>query len=120
MLLMSCATQLVQPTAAEKSKLTHGQVQLTLRKAETSMDQVLVTFGAPNIMTTDAQGREVWTYQRHASISQSSHSDNYATVLFFGNSESASGFEQSSRTMTLIIKFRNGIVNDFQSRYTSF
>ena len=68
MLLMSCASQLAQPNAAEKSKLTHGQVQLTLHKNETSMEKVLETFGAPNITTTDAEGREVWTYQRHASI----------------------------------------------------
>ena len=63
------------------------------------------TFGAPNITTRDSSGNEVWTYQRQAQISQSSSSSGFIFVIIAGKSSEASGFETSSKMMTLIIKF---------------
>jgi hypothetical protein len=101
--------------------LTHGQVQLTLKKGVTTQNEVLETFGAPNIMTIDASGNEVWTYQRHATVEKSKSSGAYGTIVLFGASGSAAGFEQSSRTMTLIIKFdKSKKVIDFRSMSSSF
>lgn len=105
----------------EKSSLTHGQVQLTLKKGKTTKLEVLETFGSPNITTYDASDREVWTYQKHATISKSSKKDSWGTIILFGGSSATAGFEQSSRTMTLIIKFdEKDRVYDFRSRFTSF
>lgn len=103
------------------SALTQGNVQLNLQVGQTSKTEVLEKFGAPNITTRDASGSEVWSYQRHARVSQSSSSGNFWTILLVGGGSSAAGFSETSRTMTLIIKFdANDIVSDFRSRSSDF
>ena len=63
----------------------------------------------------------MWTYQRHATVSQSSSSQSYWTIVLFGGSQDASGFEESQRTQTLIIKFDSKkVVSDFRSRSSEF
>lgn len=109
---------------SEANRLTTGQVQLTLKKNETTQTDVVATFGAPNLVTLNADGDEVWTYQRHATVTNATSSSAYGTVILFGASSSSAGLEQASRTMTLIIKFKDiqGVkrVSDFQSRSSSF
>ncbi|HHT9138591.1 MAG TPA: hypothetical protein ACFYEK_15275 [Candidatus Wunengus sp. YC60] len=108
-------------TQATSNRLTHGQVQLTLKKGITTQNEVLEIFGSPNITTIDSSGHEVWTYQRHATVEKSNSSNAYGTIILFGGGSNAAGFEQSSRTMTLIIKFdENKKVVDFKSISTSF
>jgi len=121
-LLTGCATSPPQQQSMMKnSNLTHGQVQLTLKKGITTKTEVLETFGAPNITTIDGAGREVWTYQRNATVANSNSSSSYGTVILFGSNNKAAGFEQSSKTITLIIKFDDtDKVSDFKSRSTSF
>ncbi len=117
----------------EKNQLTHGMVQMTLKVGETSQLEVAEKFGAPNITTIDGKGQEVWIFRRHATISASkSHSNSFVIGLGFGAGglgggagggvgNSTSGFEQSSRSMTLVIKFNDQkIVSDFRSRSSSF
>ena len=117
-LLIGCAVPNPRTDAIEKnSNYTHGSVQLNVKKGVTTQTQVLEKFGAPNVATIDGQGNEVWTYQKHATVSR--EAGGYATVLLFGGG--TSGFEQSSKTMTLIIKFDSQkVVSDFNSMYTSF
>lgn len=116
-----CAQQNIRPVSSRNSDLTHGNVQMNVRVGQTGKAEILEHFGAPNITTVDGSGQEVWTYQRQATVSQSSSSENYWTVLLVGGGKSASGFEQSQRTMTLIIKFdKNNLVSDFRSRYSEF
>ena len=104
--------------------LTSGQVTLTLRKNQTTQTEVVEKFGAPNLVTSSAVGEEVWTYQKHATVASPTATSGFDTVILAGVSTSKSGFEQSSRTMTLIIKFKkvNGVktVIDFSSRASSF
>lgn len=119
--LTGCANNQENMHEAKNSNLTHGQVQMTLKKSVTTKAEVLEIFGAPNITTIDSNNREVWTYQRHASVSKSSSSSSYGTVILFGGSQKASGFSQSTNTITLIIKFdENDKVYDFKSRTSSF
>ncbi len=107
-----------------KSNLTSGQVSLTLKKNITTQTEVVETFGAPNLVTQNADGEEVWTYQRNATVANAVSNSSYATIILLGGSSKSSGFEQSSRTMTLIIKFKEikGVktVVDFSSRASSF
>lgn len=118
--LCSCATT-PAPVDNRNNALTQGNVQMNLKVGETSKAEVLEVFGAPNITTRDASGSEVWSYQRHATVSQSSSSGNFWTILLVGGGQSASGFSQTSRTMTLIIKFDGkDIVSDFRSRTSDF
>lgn len=110
-----------QPVTTRNSELTHGNVQLNLKVGETTQTQVLEVFGAPNITSIDGSGQEVWTYQRSATVTQSSSSGGGWTILLAGASRSSSGFEQTQRTMTLIIKFNDKkIVSDFRSRSSDF
>ncbi len=110
-----------KPVDSRNSPLTQGNVQMNVKVGETSKAQILETFGAPNITTRDGSGQEVWSYQRHASISQSSSSNSFWTVLLAGGGKSASGFSETMRTMTLIIKFgSNDVVSDFRSRTSDF
>mgnify|MGYP006990013661 CR=1 FL=1 len=120
LLLTGCVTA-PQPLTTQNSEFTQGNVQMNLKVGTTSKAEVLETFGAPNVTTRDGAGREVWTYQRAAQVSQSSKQSGYWTVILAGKSSSASGFESSSRMMTLIIKFDSkDIVTDFRSRTSTF
>lgn len=121
-LFSGCSTTI--PTTDTKNSLTQGQVQITLKKDVTTQAEVLDVFGAPNLVSLNSSGEEIWTYQRNATVGSESASSAYGTFILFGASTRSSGFEQSSRTMTLIIKFKdfNGIkkVSDFSSRSSSF
>lgn len=111
--LASC----VPPQAPTPSRLTHGQAQVSLHKGKTTQTEVLEAFGSPNITSLDSSSCEVWTYQRHGSSSTSSSA--YGTAILFGGA--VGGFESSSRSMTLIIKFDSKkVVRDFDSIYSSF
>ena len=117
----SFAKKKEQPVDQRNSALTQGNVQMNLAVGKTTKAEVLEVFGAPNITTRDGSGQEVWSYQRHATVSQSSSSSSFFTILLAGTSKSAAGFSQTNRTMTLIIKFNPGdIVSDFRSRTSDF
>ena len=119
--LSSCAQKEVTAGKMEKTNLTHGQVQLTLKKGITTQSQVLEAFGAPNITTINESGREEWSYQRHAKITESSDSSAWATVLLFGGTRSSSEAAESSRSILLVIEFdESKVVSNFRSRTTSF
>lgn len=119
--LAACAPVQTKPVTTRNSELTHGNVQMNLKVGETTQTQVLEAFGAPNITSIDGSGQEVWTYQRAATVTQSESSSGFWTILLAGQSREASGFEQTQRTMTLIIKFsEKKVVSDFRSRSTEF
>ncbi|MCY3728779.1 MAG: hypothetical protein OXF97_07290 [Nitrospira sp.] len=110
-----------QPLTQRNSQLTQGNVQMNLIVGKTTKAQVLEHFGSPNITTRDGAGREVWTYQRAAQVSQSSSQSGYWTIILAGQNSRSSGFESSSSMITLIIKFdEHDVVNDFRSRTSKF
>ncbi|RLD00986.1 MAG: hypothetical protein DRI32_09725 [Chloroflexi bacterium] len=119
-MLASCAPA-PKPLTERNSQLTQGNVQMNLVVGKTTKSDVLENFGSPNITTRDGAGREVWTYQRAAQVAQSSSQSGYWTIILAGQSNNASGFESSSRMITLIIKFDSSdIVTDFRSRTSNF
>jgi len=121
LIFAACAPVPTKPVETRNSEMTHGNVQMNLKVGETSQTQVLEVFGAPNITSIDGSGQEVWTYQRAATTTQSASSNGYWTILLAGQSQEASGLEQTQRTMTLIIKFNDKkIVADFRSRSSEF
>jgi outer membrane protein assembly factor BamE (lipoprotein component of BamABCDE complex) len=120
-LLSACSTTAPGPVDARNSILTQGNVQMNLKVGVTTKADVLNSFGSPNITTRDATGEEVWSYQRQATVSQSSESGSYWSIFLTGESKSAAGLSQSSRMMTLIITFnKNDVVSDFRSRSSDF
>ena len=89
-----------------KDGLTHGNVQMTLQVGETTQLHVIEGFGAPNITTIDGEGKEVWIYRRHATVTRSKTKANSFGIFLgaagggvgggggVGQSNSTSGFEQ--------------------------
>lgn len=119
-ILIGCVSP-PEPLTEKNSQLTQGNVQMNLVVGKTTKAEVLENFGSPNITTRDGAGREVWSYQRAAQVAQSSSQQGYWTIILAGQSSSASGFESSSRMITLIIKFdEKDIVVDFRSRTSNF
>ena len=112
-LLSACvSSRYYDPTLFDPKSgaLSQGNVQLLMEIGITTKEEVLETFGAPNVTTRDGDGREVWSYQRQATLTQAGTSE------FF-----MSGVSQTSRMMTLIIKFdENDVVADYSSRESNF
>ncbi|MCP3966647.1 MAG: hypothetical protein GY750_20755 [Lentisphaerae bacterium] len=114
--LTGCNTEMGYP----KTPYTSGNVSLTLKKGETTQQQVLEAFGAPNIVTQDAEGNSVWTYQTNATVTRDATNSNYWTIFLAGGNYSDSGFMRSQKTMTIIITFKEKVVSNFKSLSTSF
>jgi len=131
---LAAAIAAVPVCAKDKADpLSYGMVQLTVKVGTTTQADILEKFGAPNIATMDGSGREMWVYDRHATVTFDKTSGFSIGMLLggvggdvggggglgFGSRKSRS--EQSTRTVTLIIKFdENKVVSDFQSRSSSF
>jgi outer membrane protein assembly factor BamE (lipoprotein component of BamABCDE complex) len=103
----------VPSTVADR--LTVGTVQKEIRAGMSGAD-VATALGAPNIVTTDEQRREVWVYDKIASeVVQSSSSLKFSPFILGTGSvlgAASGGFHQSSgalsrtdRTLTIVIKF---------------
>jgi hypothetical protein len=121
------------PAKDSPNTLTHGMAQMTLHVGTTSQYEVLETFGGPNVTTLDGDGREVWIYDRFATVSASKDSGFSIGMLVgaggggvaggaglgFGSSKSKSS--TSTRSMILILKFGpDKRLVDFKSRTSSF
>jgi len=113
LLVSGCAS--VQP--AQKGNLTPGMAKTKIIKGQTSQNEILEVFGAPNIVTKNKSGNEVWTYDK-ASV-ETGTSDVYGTVIIAGGAGSRTS--TSARTFTLMIEFDDkNIVKDFSYRSTAF
>jgi outer membrane protein assembly factor BamE (lipoprotein component of BamABCDE complex) len=120
-LFISACVPAQQPLTERNSQLTQGNIEMNLAVGKTTKADVLEKFGAPNITTRDGSGREVWSYQRSAQVTQSSVQAGYWTIILAGQAGGTSGYGTSSRMITLIIKFNDkGIVSDFNSRTADF
>ncbi|ADA79058.1 hypothetical protein IB639_03705 [Francisella tularensis subsp. tularensis] len=78
-----------------KTPYTSGNVSLTLKKGVTTKDQVINAFGSPNIVTQNADGESVWTYQTNATVENNAARDGFLTLLITGENTEESGFMQS-------------------------
>lgn len=130
LVLTGCMAPQSQPVTERDAALTQGNVQMNLQVGLTTKAEVIETFGAPNVTTRDGEGKEVWSYQRAARVSQSSSRTGLWNILLIPGARgaggalgasSSTGFETSSRMITLIIKFdADDVVADFNSRSATF
>ncbi len=131
--LTGCLTPSPQKTAAEHAgelssaqerKMTLGVVQGTIREG-TPQSEVAAALGSPNIVTSDADGTEVWIYDKIATETSRSESDRsqktsvgagvgtgvLGAIVGIGGSRSVRGSDsagatsQTQRTLTVVIKF---------------
>ncbi|MFH1875845.1 MAG: hypothetical protein ABH865_03035 [Candidatus Omnitrophota bacterium] len=118
--LFGCASASYQRQQVQDDKgdrLTVGTVQ---RKISIGMPsaEVAQILGAPNIVSTDEERREVWIYDKVATDVVYSTSDAGIKFLTVGSSGAMS---TSQRTLTIIIKYDNdGKVRDFAYHSSKF
>ncbi len=112
--LLGCATR-EQPT--QKSNLTPGMVKKQIVEGVTTQNDILKVFGAPNIITRNKSGKEVWTYDT-ISVEKSGE-EGYWNVIVAGASGGRSS--ASTRTFTLMIEFDdNEVVKECSYRASAF
>lgn len=109
-------------------RVTVGTVQREITVGMSSA-QVAGILGAPNIVSTDAERREVWIYDKISTDVSYSRSSGVVAGLVVGSSGGGAGggsrnagaASASQRTLTVIIKFDDaGFVRDFAYRTSRF
>ena len=83
-LLLSGCNNVNQVEPAQKSNLTTGMVKKKIIKGITTQNEILKVFGAPNIITKNKSGNEVWTYDT-ISVEKSTE-EGYWNVIVWGAS----------------------------------
>lgn len=142
MLLLAVATAILTAcqTAAEhqaslpsvnEKKVTAGVVQKEIRKGMSQAD-VANALGSPNLVTRDKDGAETWIYDKISTeYAYSRSSGGVASLILAWGGSSAAGLAPSAsvssgassttqRTLTVIIKFVGGVVDEFSYQATSF
>jgi len=130
-----------QQPAAQPGRLSYGTVTSTVKKNQTTQAELLDLFGGPNISTTDATGLETWVYERSASDTDTSASNQARNLnAFFGAGGAAGGAavgggvsggassdnsrartSNSVRNLTVIVKFNpDKTVRDYSVRQSTF
>lgn len=109
----------VRSEQSEKS-LTVGRVQREIRVGMTNTE-VAEVLGAPNMVTTDDERREVWVYDKIATESASSSNSGGVNILILGVRGSSGASSTSQRTLTVIVKFdKQNRVRDFAYQTSRF
>jgi len=117
---MSAHQHYQQTHGAQERQMTIGIVQKEIRK-NMAAAQVAEVLGSPNIVTTDAEGREVWVYDKISTdVTYSNDSGGLGAILLIGSasggtaggglgsgsySRSAGAQSKTQRTLTVVIKF---------------
>lgn len=112
--------------------LTLGAVQREIRVGM-SGDEVVRVLGAPNVVTTDDERREVWIYDKVATETVHSSSSGGVAALVLGWSASVAGgpggslsrsagaVTRTQRTLTIAVQMgADGRVRDFSYRASQF
>jgi outer membrane protein assembly factor BamE (lipoprotein component of BamABCDE complex) len=98
------AQTVVRPSEIGEQRLTVGTVQREIRKGMPAAG-VAEALGAPNIVTTDDQRREVWIYDRIATERAYMDESGYAGLILVGYARQGGTATVSQRTLTVIVKF---------------
>jgi outer membrane protein assembly factor BamE (lipoprotein component of BamABCDE complex) len=126
----------VEAANAAANRLTVGTVQREIRVGMAGAE-VASVLGAPNIVTTDEQRREVWVYDRIATTRAYSTSSGGVSALVLGATTGGGGLgagvgsasygggagasATTQKTLTVVIKFDGqGLVRDFAYHTSTF
>ena len=111
-ILLSCigTLSIVACSSANKDLPTTNIVpqqaaQMVLVEGQTTQQQVQQSFGLPDYVTRDQQSNEVWTYQRHATISAQQANQHAFTVILYSRDTFSSYASQSQASEQLMITF---------------
>jgi len=132
-----CASPIVRVNEikpeTEKNSLTVGKVQQTIKKGMTQTE-VVEALGSPNMVTKDKENIETWVYDKlRTEIISASANDKVGLVLgtnFGGDdvgvaggasrSNSANNTIRSQKTLTIILKFKKGMLDQYTYNASSF
>lgn len=138
---MRATSPTLPQSSTQKSNLTAGMVKKYVKVGTATQTDVLSVFGAPNIITRDKNGNEVWTYDRQSMASASEiaawNAGGNATIAAAGlagttpvggvvggggSAEKGSSAGQvSSATFTLMITFDSkDVIRDYRMMATQF
>ena len=117
---MSAHQHYQQTHGAQERQMTVGTVQKEIRKGMSAVE-VAEALGSPNIVTTDAESREVWIYDKISTdVTYSKDSGGLSAILLIGGasggavggglgsadySRSAGAQSKTQRTLTVVITF---------------
>jgi hypothetical protein len=115
--------------AAQGDRVTAGMAERSIVIGQTTQQQILEAFGAPNIVTRGPKASENWTYERVSFDSSYVRGGvggvaggEPGTTIVGGAAGIGGGSSSSSmRTVTLIIYFdENEVVSDYRVMETHF
>lgn len=112
--------------AIQRDPLSYGAVTSKVKRNETTQEEIVRLFGAPNITTINSDGEEVWVYDRISNDTQThgwSEARRFCHFFVLGtySSKYGSGRSSSTRTLTVIITFnKNKSVKEYSARATQF
>lgn len=102
-----------------EQNLTLGVVQKDVKLGMSQAD-VASVMGSPNIVTTDANGKETWIYDKVSSISTYNDSGFGFSIILAGYNKSKSNNQTVQKTLTVVIKFKDKKVESFQYHMSKF
>jgi len=115
----------------KEETLTLGTVQLTLKKGITQTE-VVEALGSPNMVSRGKNGKETWIYDKLSTEISNKKSkkgfDIGASVEIgdatvgggYADSEKTQTTHRSQKTLTVILKFIDGELDDYSYKSTSF
>lgn len=120
-LIVGCSSnnQVETPNNKNETNLTVGVVQKEIKIGMTQ-EEVVSVLGSPNIVSSTEKDKETWIYDKISSSVSYKNSNSYATILIIGAEQSQGSSSYSQKSLTVIIKFEKGKVNEFKyhtSRY---
>ena len=116
--LASCGNT-SNPQPESSKELTVGIVQKEIKKGMTQAE-VASALGSPNIVSSAGFNKETWIYDKISSQVSYGKSGGYATLILVGGSSESGNLTTSQKTLTIIINFEKGQVNDFKYHSTRF
>lgn len=122
-LVLCGCTQDNQPKPIEPpistSNLTVGVVQKEIKKGMSQSD-VATVLGSPNIVSSEGTGEEVWIYDKINTTATYATDSTYGTILLIGGQNSKQTASYSQQTLTIIVKFKEGKVNEYKYHSSKF
>lgn len=121
-LMITGCTNTQNDVTTQKSNLTVGMIKTKVIEGKTTQNDVIELFGAPNLITTNSEENEVWTYSRSSydtkASSKSSNSGIVGTGAILGvfrGSTSSAVTNASTSSFDFIVTFnKKGIVQKYK------
>jgi hypothetical protein len=101
----------------QKSNLTVGMIKSKVIKGQTTQDEIMRIFGAPNMVTKNRDNDEVWSYNKMSV--DAAEQKKHASLFIIG--ESSATESKTTSSFDWIITFdENDVVKDYSLISSSY